>query len=58
MPGAQFYPESTLNFAENCLAHDAPDEMIAVISYSEKGERSELTWGELRQQVANVRHRL
>ncbi|MDA8665072.1 acetoacetate--CoA ligase [Litoricolaceae bacterium] len=58
MPGAQFYPESTLNFAENCLAHDAPDDMIAVISYTEKGERSAITWGDLRQQVANVRHRL
>ena len=43
MPGAQFYPESTLNFAQNCLAHDAPDDVIAVISYTEKGERSELT---------------
>ena len=58
MPGAQFYPESTLNFAENCLAHDAPNDVIAVISYTEKGERSEITWGDLRQQVANVRHRL
>jgi acetoacetyl-CoA synthetase len=58
MPGAQFYPESTLNFAENCLNHDAPDDVIAVISYTEKGERSELTWGDLRQQIANFRHRL
>ena len=58
MPGAQFYPESTLNFAENCLAHQAPDSHVAVISYSESGERSEFTWGELRQCVANFRNTL
>ena len=58
MPGAQFYPESTLNFAENCLAHQAPDSHVAVISYTESGERSELTWGELRQCVANFRNTL
>ncbi|MGB0358310.1 MAG: acetoacetate--CoA ligase [Litorivicinaceae bacterium] len=58
MPGAQFYPESTLNFAENCLAHQAPNSHVAVISYTESGERSELTWGELRQCVANFRNTL
>ena len=30
MPGAQFYPESLINFAENCLAHNAPENEIAV----------------------------
>ena len=58
MPGALFFPESTLNFAENCLAHEAPEKQIAVISYTEKGERKELSWGELRQQVANMRQTL
>ena len=58
MPGARFYPEATLNFAENCLAHTAPDEQVAIISHAEYGKRSDLTWGELRQQVANMRHTL
>ena len=58
MPGARFYPEATLNFAQNCLAHKASEERVAIISYSEKGVRSELTWGELRQQVANMRNTL
>ena len=35
MPGAQFYPESLINFAENCLAHNAPENEIAIISYTE-----------------------
>ena len=55
MPGAQFYPDSTLNFAENCLNHDVDDHHVAVISFTEAGDRSELTWGDLRQQVANLR---
>ena len=58
MPGAKFYPNSTLNFAENCLAHDADDCQIAVISYTETGTRKVLTWGELRQCVANLRNTL
>ena len=58
MPGAQFYPESLINFAENCLAHDAPDNETAIISYTETGARTELTWKELRQQVANFRYTL
>ena len=44
MQGTKFYPQSTLNFAENCLAHDTPDSQAAVISYAEAEERTELTW--------------
>ena len=40
MPGAKFYPNSTLNFAENCLAHDADDSHIAVISHTKAGIRT------------------
>ncbi len=58
MPGAQFYPESLINFAENCLAHNAPENEIAIISYTETGARAELTWKELRQRVANFRYTL
>ena len=58
MPGAKFYPNSTLNFAENCLGHDADDSEIAVISYTEAGTRTVLSWGELRQCVANLRNTL
>lgn len=58
MPGAQFFPESTLNFAENCLAHARPDDGIAIIAHSESGTRQTITWGQLRAAVGNLRHRL
>jgi len=58
MPGAQFYPDSLINFAENCLAHDAPENETAIISYTETGARSQRTWKELRQEVANFRYTL
>ena len=54
MPGAQFFPETQLNFAENCLSHTRGDHEIAIIAHAESGSTTTLTWGELRQQVANM----
>ncbi len=53
MPGARFFPGSTLNYAEHALRgrHDHP----AVIYRSEDGARAELGWDELRDQVARAR---
>lgn len=54
MPGAQFFPETRLNFAENCLSHARDDHETAIIAHAEAGSTATLTWGELRQQVANM----
>ena len=58
MPGARFFSESTLNFAENCLKHARADDEIAIITHTEAGQRKTYTWGELRQNVANMQHTL
>jgi acetoacetyl-CoA synthetase len=50
MPGARFFPEATLNFAENCLRGD--DESPAILSRSETGPIRTMSWGELRAEVA------
>ncbi|MDH3745748.1 MAG: acetoacetate--CoA ligase [Acidobacteriota bacterium] len=53
MPGARFFPGSTLNYAEHALrgAHDHP----AVIYRAEDGSRTELSWEALRDRVARAR---
>ncbi|GAB3165908.1 acetoacetate--CoA ligase [Amycolatopsis sp. NPDC004378] len=53
MPGTEWFPGATLNYAEHALG--GPSDDVAVISYSQTRERTELTWGELRDQVARVR---
>ena len=58
MPGARFFPDSTLNFAENCLMHAQPDDAVAIIAHQEQGSRRTVSWGELRNAVANLRQRL
>jgi acetoacetyl-CoA synthetase len=48
---SQFFPEARLNVAENLLAH-GDDNAIAIVSILENGDRSEITWAELRVKVA------
>ena len=48
---SQFFPEARLNVAENLLAH-GDDNAVAIVSILENGDRSELTWAELRVKVA------
>ena len=50
MPGARFFPEATLNFAENCLRRD--DDSPAILSRSETGPIRTMSWRELRAEVA------
>src|SRR5205809_5464561 len=50
MPGARFFPDATLNFAENCLTGDGDGP--AVISWSETGAHTRLSWRQLRGEVA------
>lgn len=55
MPGALWYPDARLNYAENVLRHAAtrPDE-VAVIGVSEDGGQIEWTWAGLRDRVASL----
>ena len=52
MPGAHWFEGATLNFADNLLRPEYSG--VALVSYTEDGRRVELTWEELRQQVASV----
>ena len=51
MPGAQWFPGATLNYAEHTLRHEG----TAVVAYSQTRDRIELTWDQLRDQVARAR---
>jgi acetoacetyl-CoA synthetase len=50
MPGAAFFPDAHLNFAENVLRGN--DDGLAIIAEDETGAERRLTWRELRAQVA------
>jgi acetoacetyl-CoA synthetase len=52
MPGARWFPETRLNFAENLL--QGPDAEPALVFRNERGLRRELSRGELRAEVARV----
>lgn len=55
MPGAKWCPDATLNYADNILRHaEGREDHPAIISQSETLGRNELSWGELRGQVASV----
>ncbi|MCA1767637.1 MAG: acetoacetate--CoA ligase [Idiomarina sp.] len=50
MPGAKWFPEAKLNFAENLLRHK--DDHLALIFRGENGARQQLTYAELNHEVA------
>lgn len=55
MPGAQWFPQASLNFAENLLKYSASPEshdVPAIIAYAENGQRAELSWPQLRNKTA------
>ncbi|MDE2263580.1 MAG: AMP-binding protein, partial [Gammaproteobacteria bacterium] len=52
MPGARFFPNARLNFAENLLRHE--DDHAAIIFVNERGTRRQISHRELRQEVARV----
>ncbi len=52
MPGAKWFPEASLNFAENLLRHR--DDRPALIFRSETGETSEISFDELYRTVART----
>ena len=50
MPGAEFFPDARLNFAENLLRRD--DDGVAIIAVDETGSERTITWAQLGDQVA------
>jgi acetoacetyl-CoA synthetase len=61
MPGAVWFPGAQVNYAREVLRHaDAAHAagMPAIVSDNERGEVRELSWPELRRQVASVALRL
>ena len=52
MPGARWFPGARLNFAENLLR--GPDGEPALVFRNERGTRRELSWQELRSEVARI----
>ena len=56
MPGAEWFPGTPLNYAEHVFA-GKDDAEAAILHASELRELGELTWGELRAQVAARRRR-
>ncbi|AVP56572.1 acetoacetate--CoA ligase [Pulveribacter suum] len=57
MPGAQWFPGAQVNYARQVLRHVDAAHVAgqpALIARNERGEQRELTWPELRRQVAAV----
>jgi len=56
MPGAEWFPGGTLNYAEHALAAaaDRPDE-VAIVARSQTRDEVQLTWSELADAVARCR---
>ena len=52
MPGARWFPDARLNFAENLLRRR--DASPALVARDERGRRRVLTWRELHDEVARV----
>ncbi len=57
MPGASWFPGARVNYAHQVLRHVQPAYaagFAAVVGCNEKGHRAELSWPELRRQVASL----
>jgi acetoacetyl-CoA synthetase len=52
MPGARFFPDARLNFAENLLRRDGPGD--ALVFWGEDKVKRRLSWDELRAAVARL----
>jgi acetoacetyl-CoA synthetase len=55
MPGADWFPGARLNYAEHMLGRDDELDAVAVVAHSQSRDPFELTFGELRDQVARAR---
>jgi len=55
MPGAEWFPGATLNYAEHALGLSGDTDAVAVLAYSQPRDRQELTWAQLQEKVARAR---
>src|SRR4051812_47803503 len=55
MPGTEWFPGATLNYAEHAVGLPEDADRVAVLGHSQTRERQELTWDQLRDQVARGR---
>jgi acetoacetyl-CoA synthetase len=58
MPGAQWFTGATLNYAEHAVGTPDDTDQVAIVAYSQTRQPIELTFGQLREQVARARHGL
>lgn len=56
MPGAMWFPDAQLNFAENLLRKRGPDD--ALVFWNEQGDRQRLSFDQLHDSVARIQHAL
>ncbi len=57
MPGARWFPGAKVNYAQQVLRHVQPAHdagFMAIVSRNEKGHHVEMSWPELRRQVASL----
>jgi acetoacetyl-CoA synthetase len=55
MPGAEWFPGATINYAEHMVGRDEDVGRSAIVAYSQSRGPMELTFGDLREQVARAR---
>jgi acetoacetyl-CoA synthetase len=55
MPGARWFEGATLNYAEHMVGLDEDADRVAVVARSQSRDAFEVTWGDLRDQVARAR---
>src|SRR5919197_1983468 len=55
MPGAEWFTGSRLNYAEHMLGREEDNDQLAVLARSQTRADFELTFGDLREQVARAR---
>jgi len=55
MPGARWFEGATLNYAEHMVGLDEDAARVAIVARSQSREPFEVTWGDLRDQVARAR---
>ena len=53
MPGAEWFPGAQVSYPEHLFRGKDPD-AVAIVHASELREQAEMTWGELREQVARI----
>jgi acetoacetyl-CoA synthetase len=55
MPGAKWFTESRLNYAQHMIGRREDDDRVAIVARSQTREPSTMTYAELREQVARAR---